>query len=77
MSNAKAQEALRTWYQDVKQTYTSAGQDVNTFKDTVVADLNNIDKESLETKGVVNEMTAQMNYDMNAVMREALEMDRR
>ena len=43
----------------------------------MVTDLNNIDKESIETKNTVHEMAAQMDYDMVSVIKEALEMDRR
>ena len=56
-------------------TYEAAGLDVDTFRDTVNADLADIDQKSEETKQKITEMTDKMRADMQAVMEKALAMD--
>ena len=69
--------ALRTWEQDVKTILKAAGTSADTFKDQMVGDLKNIEQESKTNKDDVHAMAVQMDSDMNAVMRKALEMDAR
>ena len=68
-------EALNVWEGEVATTYEAAGLDVDNFRDTVNADLADVDQKSQETKEKITEMTDKMREDMQAVMEKALAMD--